>query len=453
MVRCLLGYGPIAAIALIAAAPTLIQAERPRVPDLRTRKTGSDWPGFLGPSRNGRSPEKPILTDWPADGPRVRWSRPVGEGYSMPAVSRGRLFLFDRHGDRARLTCMKSETGEELWRAEYPTRYQDYYDFSNGPRATPVADHDRVYVFGAEGMLRCHRTTDGRLLWSIDTAKQFGVVQNFFGVGSTPIIEGDLLLVQIGGSPADSPKIHSGRVRGNGSGIVAFDKYSGEVRYRITDELASYSSPTVVTMDGRRWGFVFTRGGLVGFEPASGQVDFFYPWRARELESVNASNPVVHGDTVLISESYGPGSSLLRVRPGGYDVIWKDPPERNKTLQTHWGTPIYHRGYVYGCHGSGSSDAELRAIEYMTGKVMWRQPGLGRTTLLYANGHLIVQSEDGKLSLVEATPARYRLVAQTKGPLVERPAWNAPILSHGLLYVQGRDRLLCMELIPEALGR
>ena len=109
------------------------------------------------------------------------------------------------------------------------------------------------------------------------------------------------MIVQVGGSPPDSPRIHSGKVRGAGSGIVAFDKFTGHVRYKITDQLASYSSPTVVSIGDRRWGLVFARGGLVGFEPTSGQVDFFYPWRARKLESVNASNPVIVDDMVLVS--------------------------------------------------------------------------------------------------------------------------------------------------------
>jgi len=442
-------FGLVAVVlALAIAAPTQAQNL-----DARSRRVGSDWPGFLGPQRNGKSPERPILKRWPPGGLQARWSKQVGEGYSMPAVSRGRLFHFDRHGDRARLTCMKSESGTELWRSEYSTDYEDYYDFSSGPRASPLVDGDRVYVFGVEGVLRCHRVADGRLLWSVDTAKEFGVVQNFFGVGSTPIVEGDLLIVQVGGSPPDSLRIHSGKVRGNGSGIVAFDKYTGQVRYRITDELASYSSPTVVNIGDRRWGFVFARGGLVAFDPISGQVDFFYPWRARKLESVNASNPVIVDDKVLISESYGRGSSLLRVRPDGYDVIWKDPPGPGKSLQTHWSTPVFHDGYVYACSGSGGGDAELRALDFATGEVMWSQPGLGRTTLLYADGHLIVLTEHGRLLLVKATPQRYDLVAHTPEPVVEYPAWSPPILSHGLLYVHGKNRLVSMRIIPERLDR
>ena len=157
---------------------------------------GGDWPRFMGPNGDGKSPESSLWLTWPKTGPPVRWTREVGEGYSMASVARGRLFLFDRHGEQARLTCLNSETGAELWRVEFPTDYEDYYQFGNGPRASPVVDGERVYTFGAEGKLRCHRVADGRLLWEIDTAARFGVVQNFFGAGSTPVVENDLLIVR-----------------------------------------------------------------------------------------------------------------------------------------------------------------------------------------------------------------------------------------------------------------
>ena len=98
---------------------------------------------------------------------------------------------------------------------------------------------------------------------------------------------------------------------------------------------------------------MFARGGLLGLDPATGKVDFTYPWRAQSLESVNASNPVVVGNKVLITECYGPGSAMLEVKPSGYKEIWKDSEKvRDKSLQCHWNTPIYHEGFVYGSAGS-----------------------------------------------------------------------------------------------------
>jgi len=426
----------------------------------------SDWPDLMGPGRDGKSAETGILKDWGEHGPPLLWHRETGEGYAAPSIAGDRLFLFDRHGSKARLTCLDARSGKEFWHSEYPTDYDDMYDFSDGPRAAPLIDGERVYSFGAEGRLRCHKVKDGSLIWEVDTTSKFGVVQNFFGAGSVPVVEGDLLIAAIGGSPKDSPGIMSGEVRGNGSGIVAFDKLTGEVRYSVSDELASYASPVIATIGERRWGLWFARGGLVGFEPASGKVDFRFPFRAKKLESVNAANPVVVGDTVFISESYGPGSALLRVSPGEYEVVRREASRRrsDQTMSSHFMTPIHHEGFLYGSSGQSSGEAELRAVEYATGKIAWSEPGLGRVTMLYVDGHLVVYTERGRLMLVEATPEKYNVVADATPrlpkpakagaaspvaePLLRHPAWSPPALSRGVLYLRGADRLAAFELIP-----
>ncbi len=428
----------------------------PPAGDLGSRTGGVDWPCFLGPTGDGVSPEKGILAPWPAAGLRVVWRRKSGAGYATTSVSRGKAYLFDRVGDRARLTACRSETGESLWTFEYPTDYEDYYRYSNGPRCCPVVDGDRVYLYGAEGMLHCVRADDGKPLWKVDTRAEFGVVQNFFGVGSAPVVEGELLLVQVGGSPPGSADVPFQELKGNGSGLVAFDKHTGKVVYRVTDELASYAGPVLATSAGRRWCFLFARGGLVGLDPANGKVDFQFPWRARTLESVNAANPVVVGDRVLISETYGPGSALLKFRPGRCEPIWTDTANgRHKSLQCHWSTPVHVNGYVYGCSGRHENNAELRCVELQTGKVMWSQPGLTRTSLLLVDGHFVCLAEDGTLRLVRVNPAKYEEVSVLRPtgnggePLLKYPCWAPPVLAHGLLYVRGGDQLVCFELIPD----
>ncbi len=298
---------PLIVIGLIVAlAPLSVFAAGP-VP---TR--GADWPAFLGPTADSKSTETGILTKWPADGPPLVWQLDLGSGYCMPAIAAGRLYQFDRSGDDARLRCLDSRTAKLLWTFTYPSAFQDLYGYDNGPRSAPVVNEGRVYIFGAEGMLHCLDAASGKQIWKVDTAADFGVIQNFFGVGSTPVIEGNLLLVQVGGSPPESKSAPPGQldlVESNGTCIVAFDKKTGAVRYKLGDQLASYATPKLATIAGRRWCFVFARGGLLGFDPSAGKVDFFFPWRAGILESVNAADPVVVNDLVFISE-------MLRTRRG-----------------------------------------------------------------------------------------------------------------------------------------
>src|SRR5262245_36131629 len=135
------------------------------VPDLRTRKTGSDWESFLGPAGTSVSSEKGIIAPWPKEGLRVVWTEKIGNGYVMPTISKGRLFLFDHAGDKNRLRCLKSETGEFLWKFEYQTDYEDIVGFGPGPRCSPIVDGGRVYIYGPEGVLHCLAVADGKLIW------------------------------------------------------------------------------------------------------------------------------------------------------------------------------------------------------------------------------------------------------------------------------------------------
>lgn len=425
------------------------------VPDLRTRKTGVDWPNFLGPTQDSVSSETGLLKSWPAEGPKIAWQAKLGEGYAPPAVQNGRLFYAERVGGKIWIQAVKSETGEPLWGVSYETDYADMYGYDGGPRCAPVVDGDRVYAYGPDGKLLCLKAVNGDLVWKKDLNAEFKVVQNFFGVGSAPLVEGELLLVQVGGSPPDSPSIQTGEVRGLDSGLVAFDKRTGKEVYRMSAELASYSSPRTATIDGRRWGFLFARGGLLGFEPATGKIDFHYPWRSKSLESVNSSQPVVIGDQVLISECYSVGASLLKVKPGGYDVLWADGRKRERSLSTHWMTSIHVDGHVYGSSGRHKENAELRCVELKTGAVKWSVPGLTRTSLLLADGLFYCLGEDGALRLLQLTPEKPAEAGSVVfkgpdgGPLLRYPAWAAPILSHGYLYVRGKDRLLCLDVLTK----
>lgn len=427
--------------AAVALAALLLAAVAP----------AADWPTFLGPTRDGVSPEKGILTAWPKAGLRTLWDCDLGIGYAAPVVADGKLFHFDRHADNCRVTCRDAATGKPLWKYEYPTDYEDRYGYDPGPRAGPLVDGDRVYAYGPEGTLVCLRAADGGEVWKVETRARWFFFQNFFGVSSTPVVDGGLLLVPVGGSPKGSRPIDFRTVKPDGTAIVAFDKTTGAVRWAAGDELASYASPVVTTIDGKRTGLYFARGGLLGFDPQTGATRFHFRWRAKDEESVNAANPVVVGDRVFLTECYGPGAAVVEVKNGQPRAVWTDADKDriDKAMLAHWGTPIHHAGYVYGCSGRDASGADVRCVELATGDVKWAKPVRARSSLLMVDGHLVVLGETGYLSLLRVTPEKYDEVARYKVPELDYPCWAPPVLSDGRLYVRGRDRLVCLELIPK----
>ncbi len=423
---------------------------------LWTRHRGRDWPGFLGPDRDGKSDETGILTNWSDGKLKVLWSIDTGQGYGIGSVAAGRYFHFDRVENLARLRCLNAETGKPIWEFTYPSRYDDLYGYDSGPRTSPVIDGDRVYIYGVEGQLYCLQATDGKEIWNVDTGKRFGVVQNFFGVGSTPVVCKDQLLVMVGGTdggqrvvpPNEFPDIQPAN-----SAVVAFDKLTGDVKYQLGNDLASYSSIKLAELNARMVALVWARSGLFGFDPQTQQLLFEFPWRARSLESVNASTPVVLGDMVFISECYGDGSVLLKLdKDLTTSEVWSDKGRRNKSLATHWNTPVLHEGNLYGSSGRHSGDAELRCIDFESGKVNWSHSGLSRSSATYVDGYLLVLGEYGQLLLVRATPKQFEIVTQLEpedGIKLTYPCWSAPIVAHGLLIVRGKKKVVCYDLIPE----
>jgi outer membrane protein assembly factor BamB len=432
-----------------ADAPTA-KPQSPTAPGPAGTAVGVDWPCFLGPTHDNLSPEKGILTTWPKEGLRKVWDCELGIGFAPPVVAAGKVFHFDRFDDNCRLTCRDALTGKFLWKFEYPTDYEDRYGYEPGPRASPTVDGERVYILGPEGMLVCLKVEDGEEVWRCDTRAKYHFQQNFFGVGSVPLVDGELLIVPAGGSPRGPRPYDFRMVKPDGTAIVAFDKKTGEVKYARGEELSSYASPVIATVGGQRTGLYFARGGLLGFDPQTGDTRFHFKWRARDEESVNAANPVVVGDRVFLSECYAAGSALVEVKNGQAKAVWTDldKDRADKSLMCHWNTPIHAAGFVYGCSGRHTEDAEIRCVEPATGDVKWNKRTRSRSTLLMADGHFVCLSERGQLSLLKVDPAKYDEVSKYEVPELEYPCWAPPLLSHGLLYVRGKGRLVCLELIP-----
>jgi outer membrane protein assembly factor BamB len=414
-----------------------------------------DWATFLGPSHNAVSTETKLSRTLP---PPLVWEHDRGTGYASPAIKGDALVFVHRLANEEIVECLHPETGSSQWEFRYATAFEDRYGYNNGPRSSPVIDGQRVYTMGAEGKLHCLELGSGKVVWKRDLRAEYRVPQDFFGTASTPLVEGRLLIVNVGapGGPA----------------VAGLDKATGREVWRAGRKWGpSYASPVPAVMHGKRRVFVFAggesdppTGGLMSINPATGHVDFVFPWRSRSHESVNASCPVVFGNKVFISASYRTGSALVEVRPNfTHRVRWT-----TQEFGLHFSTAIYRDGYLYGFDGRNEPDASLACVDATSGKVVWRETpewtedfevrgqkqqqvmGTYRGSLLAVDGQFLCLGELGHLLWMDLTPKGYKEVSRA-WLFPARESWEVPVLSRGLLYVVQNTRDMFRETGPRLL--
>ncbi|MEC8473267.1 MAG: PQQ-binding-like beta-propeller repeat protein, partial [Planctomycetota bacterium] len=279
------------------------------------------WPRFLGANYDGAALVGDQSIDWSVE-PSFQWNIEVGDGYGIASVNGGRVYQSDAVGGSRftagdeRLRCLDLSSGKVLWEKQEPIEYQDMYGYEAGPRSSPIIHQGRVITYGVTGLLMCRDALTGSTLWKNEVSQTYGVVQNFFGVGAAPMVAGDLVVVMVGGSPPEDQDLPPGqldRVNPNGTALVAFDLNNGKEKWKVGDDLASYSSPRFMKIGGKDSVIAFCRGGLLAVELETGKQLWKYAHRASILESVNAMMPIVNNDQIFISECYQLGSVLLQV--------------------------------------------------------------------------------------------------------------------------------------------
>lgn len=392
---------------------------------LQSLVAAQDWPQILGPGRNGIYTGAPIVASFPRSGPPLLWKRDVGAGFAGPAVSAGKLVFFHRVNNRETVEAMDAASGKTLWTFDYPTSYRDDFGFDEGPRAIPVITGGRVFTHGADGWLHGLDFATGRKLWSVDTRRVFDAPKGYFGVASSPVVDGDRVMVNVGGKSA---------------GIVAFDAGSGKTLWTSTNDEASYSAPVMADIAGQRTAVFFTRTGLLAVDPATGGVRYQCRWRARMAASVNAAAPIVVKDQIFLSASYGTGAVLLQVANNAVKPIWSG----DESMSNHYSTSVYRDGYLYGFEGRQEFGQSLRCIEMATGKVMWNVDGFGAGTLLIAGDSLVISRESGELALAPVSPKAFRFNARAQ--LIPGVVRAYAALADGRYYVRNDRQLSAFDL-------
>jgi len=458
--------------------------------DKETIRSGEDWPRFLGPRDTGVSGETGLLEKWPKAGLPLIWEKEVGTGYSAPSVRGNKLVLHYRLGREEIVECMRADNGKQIWRYSYPSKFVDPYGYNNGPRCTALLTEKRCYTFGAEGMLLCLDLNSGEKLWMRDCLKEFDLTDKesgkprwHFGVGCTPILEGNLLIVLVGGQPNSGVvafHANTGKTVWESVGEQTWDGVEADGRpYKWTgnEQVVSYSTPIAATIHGQRHVLCLTRHGLVSLDPKTGKKNFKYWFKSRSYESVNAARPVVIGDKIFLSSAYRLGSALLQVNEDGksYEVLWRN----RRNMLTHWSTAIHVDGYLYGFSGRHEREGSFRCLDLKNGKVLWETSGFGgnindlrqdpitgkikdkngntipwpffgRGSKIQIGDKFIVLGERGTLSLVKINPEKFEEISRTSYKQIRYPAWTAPVLSRKRLYLRSEDTLICLDLARSA---
>jgi outer membrane protein assembly factor BamB len=286
-----------------------------------------------------------------------------------------------------------------------------------------------VYLLGPAGELQCVELASGKKVWFRNLFEEFSAPDGYFGAGSTPIVEQGKLLVNVGGT--------------EGAGLVALSPANGQTLWKATDEAASYSSPVAATIGGARQVIFITRLNVVSVNPQDGAVQFRFPFGARG-PTVNAANPLVLGDHLFVSASYGVGARWSKLAARGAISVW----ESDEVMSSQYTTCVEKDGYLYGIDGRQDVGvARLRCFDPQGPKIAWTREGFGTGTLILADGKLLIMKTDGELLLAEPSPKAFQPLASVK--LFDTTVQALPALARGRLYARDTRTLKCV-MVGEA---
>lgn len=386
-----------------------------------------EWTGWRGPDRTGLSKEKGLLHEWPEGGPKLLWQvTGAGEGFSTPSVTEDGIYLMgDTDGQELVLAFDPKAEGKLLWSSAVgPVRHSG--SGYPGPRSTPTVSGNRVYTLGLNGDLVCLDRRDGKLIWRRNLVDDFGGVIPNWGYSESVLVDGPWVLCTPGGERAT---------------IVALNKETGEPAWQApVGDGAGYASIVKATIRNVPQYVQFTAQGVIGVAAKDGR--FLWRYNAPANGTANCATAIVEGDRVFAASGYGTGGGLAKVEPGD-ENLQADEVYFTKKMKNHHGGVVLVGKYLYGSNDPGV----LTCLDFATGEEAWSDRSCGKCSLVYADGLLIARSEEGLVSLVEATPEDFRLKGRFQQPSrADQPSWPHPVVSAGRLYLRDQDVLQCYDL-------
>ena len=408
-----------------------------------------DWPQWRGPDRDGVWHETGLIEQFESGQLPILWRAEIASGYSGPTVADGRVYVTDRVTKPEpieRVHAFDAGTGEVVWSYSYPCTYEISYEA--GPRASVLIDEGRAYSLGTMGHLHCFDAGNGEIVWKRDLNIEYEIQMPIWGISASPVIEGDLLISQIGGS--------------DGACIVALDKKTGHERWRALDDRACYSAPIVIDQAGERVVVCWTGDSVAGLDATSGEVLWKHAFPPKQV-IIGIATPVIDDDRLFITSFYDGGLMLkLRDDEPAVEQLWHHvgPSEQQtEALHSIISTPILDGKHIYGVDSYG----ELRCLDAQTGARLWES--LDATPRArWSNIHMVrnadrvwMFNERGELIIARLSPegfeeiSRAKLIEPTTDQLGQRGGvcWAHPAYAYRHVFARNDREIVCASLAAE----
>lgn len=386
-----------------------------------------EWPQWRGPTRDDVSKETGLLKKWPAAGPKRSWlNDDAGLGYSGFAIVAGKLFTLGLYDTEEKVVCLDASNGKKVWETTIGTIYNN--NWGNGPRSTPTVIGGAVYALGANGDLACLSADNGKKIWSKSLTKDLGGKLQSWGYTESPLVDGDLVVVTPGGSQG---------------AIVGLDTKTGAVKWQtkgLTDD-AQYSSIIPIDYQGQKQYVQLLMKCLVGISPKDGAL----LWKSDfPGQTAVIPTPIYKDGNIYVTAGYGVGCKMVKL--GG-----ESPREvySNKVMINHHGGAILVGDFIFGHSDQGGWTCQ----NFATGEAIWKDKGIGKGAVAYADGMLYCQSEsDGTIALVEASKegwkvvSSFKLAAQSSQRKPQGRIWTHPVIAGGKLYLRDQEMISCYDI-------